>query len=130
MNLENITLQVKWQLIFLLLIMISGCTESEPTKESTLTVEKIEVIEIPFKIIRGGENDLISRINYPYFDNNNQIQWNSDKKNPRICTCMISPVLLRYHKIIGVRVKLIYYLGHRLLLFWSPGFPCCYPSLG
>ncbi len=100
MNLEYI---FKWQLIFtfLFLIGMSGCTESEPT----LTVEKVEVREIPFQIIRGGVNDLISRVNLPYFDENNQLYWNSDQKNPHICTCMISPVLVRYHEVILLKPR-------------------------
>jgi len=85
MNTENTIPLFKWQLIFLLLTVISSCTESEPITESTLTVEKVEVIEISFKRIRGGENELISRVNRPYFDENNQLHWNNDYLNLEGC---------------------------------------------
>jgi len=80
MNIENTIPRFKWQLIFLFLIGISGCTESEPA----ITVEKLEVIEIEFPP-EPGKNYPFSRVNRPYFDERNQLQWNNEKKNPRIC---------------------------------------------
>jgi len=80
MNTENNILRIKWQLIFLLLIGVSSCTESEPT----IKVEKIEVVEIEFP--PEPENIYpVFRVNRPYFDEKNQLQWNNDQANPRIC---------------------------------------------
>ncbi len=92
----------KWQLIFtfLFLIGMSGCTESGPT----IPVEKVEVIEIEFPP-EPRKTYPVSRINRPYFDEKNQLQWNSDQKNPHICTCMISPVLVRYHEVILLKPR-------------------------
>ncbi|MCK5720600.1 MAG: hypothetical protein KAH84_11740 [Thiomargarita sp.] len=67
----------KWPLIFLILVVVSGCTESEPT----LKVEKVEVIEVDFPP-EPGKTYPASRINRPYFDEKNQLQWNNDKKIP------------------------------------------------
>ncbi|RKZ44247.1 MAG: hypothetical protein DRR16_20955 [Candidatus Parabeggiatoa sp. nov. 3] len=71
----------KWQLIFtfLFLIGMNGCTESGPT----ITVKKVEVRKIEFP--PGPGIYPFSRVNRPYFDERNQLQWNSDQKNSRIC---------------------------------------------
>jgi hypothetical protein len=91
-----------WPLIFafLFLIGMNGCTESGPT----ISVEKVEKREIEFPP-EPGKDYPVSRINHPYFDENNQLHWNNDKKNPHICTCMISPVLVRYHEVILVKPR-------------------------
>lgn len=72
-----------WPLIFafLFLIGMNGCIESG----SAIQVEKLEEREIPFQVIRGGENYIISRVNRPYFDENNQLHWNDDRLDLEGC---------------------------------------------
>ena len=100
MNLEYI---FKWQLIFafFFLIGMSGCTKSEPT----LTVEKVEVREIEFPP-EPGKDYPVSRINRPYFDEKNQLQWNNDKKNPRICGA--SSQFECRHKVVSLKPRVDY----------------------
>ena len=93
----------KWPLIlaFLFWIGMNGCIESEPT----LTVEKLEEREIEFPP-EPGKNYPVSRINRPYFDEKNQLQWNNDQKNPRICGA--SSQFECRHKVVSLKPRVDY----------------------
>jgi len=101
MNIENTIPRFKWQLIFLFLIGISGCTESEPT----ITVEKVEVIEIEFPP-EPGKIYPVSRVNRPYFDERNQLKWNNEKKNPRICGVALQSEC--HHEVVSLKPRVDY----------------------
>jgi hypothetical protein len=87
--------------IFLFLIGISGCAESEPT----ITVEKVEVIEIEFPP-ESRTNYQFSRVARPYFDEKNQLQWNNDKKNPRICG--VASQSECHHEVVSLKPRVDY----------------------